>query len=66
MTASVVDICVESICNKGCQTVRLDIRLIEKGEFPDEMADLSTEDQQSVLFELKKIMAVYGDSCRVS
>ncbi|MCP3662100.1 MAG: hypothetical protein GY696_06330 [Gammaproteobacteria bacterium] len=49
MTAS-----VESICNKGCQAVRLDIRLIEKGGFPDEMADLSTEDQQSVLFELKK------------
>jgi hypothetical protein len=57
--------CVEAICNKGCQHVRNDIDLLEKGEPLPEVQHLSGRDQQSVLKELKSIMSVYGDSCRV-
>ena len=56
--------CVESICGKGCQSVRRDIEVLENaGELP-ETRGLSAAERDLVLDELKSIMAVYGDSCR--
>lgn len=60
-----VDACIEAICEKGCQEVRREIALLERGETLPELSHLSLKAQQSVLDELKTIMSVYGASCRV-
>ncbi|WP_428604749.1 hypothetical protein [Sedimenticola sp.] len=60
-----VEACIEAICNKGCQEVRREIELLENGEVLPELSHLSRTALQSVLIELKSIMSVYGDSCRV-
>jgi len=60
-----IDKCVEIICEKGCQFVRLDIDRLEAGETLEETIGFSPEERQQVLKELKSIMSVYGDSCRV-
>lgn len=60
-----IDACVEAICNKGCQAVRREIELLEQGQPLPELSHLSLKARQSVLDELKAIMSVYGDSCRV-
>ena len=65
MERSKVEACVEAICNKGCQTVRQDISLLEQGEKLPELEKLTDGECTQVLNELKTIMAVYGDSCRI-
>ena len=60
-----IDACIEAICKKGCQEVRREIRLLEQGQPLPELLHLSQTARQSVLSELKSIMSVYGDSCRV-
>lgn len=66
MAKTSVEMGVEAICNKGCQSVRQDILLMEQGESLVELADLSEEQRQRVLDELKAVMSVYGDSCSTS
>ena len=65
MGKSKIETCVEKICNKGCLQVRQDILRLECGKSLPEMADLSGEERLKILSELKTIMAVYGDSCRI-
>jgi len=60
-----VEGCVEAICNKGCRSVRADITTLEQGGAVKELKDASELVRQAVLRELKNIMAVYGDSCRI-
>lgn len=60
-----IDACVEAICNKGCRVVRHDIELLEQGRILPELVHLPPQSRQQVLEELKSIMSVYGDSCRV-
>ena len=60
-----IEKCVEIICEKGCQYVRKDIDLLEAGKSFDEVEGLTDDEKQMVLKELKSIMSVYGDSCRV-
>lgn len=60
-----IDACVEAICNKGCQVVRRDIELLEQGRTLPELSHLDPTALRAVLEELKSIMSVYGDSCRV-
>ncbi len=60
-----IDACIEAICNKGCQAVRREIQLLEQGQTLPELSHLSLKARQSVLEELKTIMSVYGNSCRV-
>jgi hypothetical protein len=60
-----IALCVEAICNKGCQMVRQDIRLLEAGDTIPEVDMLDGDECRLVLQELKSIMAVYGDSCRI-
>ncbi|MES9871167.1 MAG: hypothetical protein ABW082_03665 [Sedimenticola sp.] len=65
MQRTKIDACVEAICNKGCQEVRQDISLLEQGDNPPEVKHFSDEERSLVLAELKNIMAVYGDTCRI-
>ncbi|OOZ34321.1 hypothetical protein [Solemya velesiana gill symbiont] len=65
MQRTKIDACVEAICNKGCQEVRQDISLLEQGDNPPELKNFTNEERMKVLTELKTIMAVYGDTCRI-
>ena len=60
-----VESSVEMICSKGCQTVRENIAALEQGELVQEVRGLTEAERRAVLKELKKIMAVYGDACRI-
>lgn len=61
-----IEQCVEVLCEKGCSSVRQDIVKLESGEQLPETSDLNQEELSRVVEELKSIMAVYGDSCRVT
>jgi hypothetical protein len=50
---------VESICQKGCNSVHEIIDRLQQGENVNELADLSTDERQKVLHELVNIMNVY-------
>ena len=51
--------CVEQICMRGCNSVRRAIESLEQHQ-PDEVTrDLSTQECDEILHELKEIMAVY-------
>lgn len=56
---------VEAICEKGCRAVREDILTLAHGQATPETADLDAADRAWVLAELRAIMAVYADQCRV-
>ena len=60
-----IEYCVELICNKGCRLVREDIERLESGEVLPETHLLDGRERHMVLLELKNIMAVYGDVCRI-
>lgn len=57
--------CVEVICNKGCRAVREDMATLEQGGDVSGLEPLSDDLRQAVLAELRAIMAVYGESCRL-
>ena len=57
---------VEELCEKGCQSVRQDIEKLEAGQPVPETRNLSRDELTHVVEELKSIMAVYGDSCRIN
>ena len=61
-----VDQAVEILCEKGCGSVREDLERLESGEKLPETENLSKEELSKVVEELKSMMAVYGDSCRVT
>jgi len=60
-----IESCIEVLCQKGCLSVRADIRALEQGQDLPETTGLSRKATRMVLQELKAIMAVYGDSCRI-
>jgi hypothetical protein len=60
-----VDARIEAVCSKGCSQVRQDIASLEAGVQLPETRDLSEEERYTLLRELKQIMAVYGDACRL-
>ena len=51
---------VESICELGCERVNEIIAELESGQRVHETAELSSIDKQTVLHELKAIMAIYN------
>ncbi|MDJ0808115.1 MAG: hypothetical protein QNJ78_14935 [Gammaproteobacteria bacterium] len=63
MAPKQIDQSVERLCQKGCQSVREDIRLLERGVVLPELQDLDDLGRKQVLQELQSIMAVYGDMC---
>ncbi|WP_213378248.1 hypothetical protein [Allochromatium tepidum] len=56
---------LEALCAKGCRQVRRDIAALESGAELPETQGLSADERARLLTELKQIMAVYGDSCRL-
>jgi hypothetical protein len=56
---------VESLCQLGCRKVRQSIATLEQGGDIPETGDLSPNERGLLLAELKSIMAVYGDTCRI-
>ncbi len=52
---------IEAVCEAGCEAVRASIQTLESGHQVALTDDLSPEECQQVLFELKTIMLVYDD-----
>ncbi len=52
---------IEAVCEAGCEAVRASIQTLESGNQVALTADLSPEESQKVLSELKTIMAVYDN-----
>lgn len=65
MQSRSIELYVEAICEKGCQSVREDMRLLSQGVVLPELKDLDEMARKMVLKELRSIMAVYGDGCPV-
>jgi hypothetical protein len=63
MGSNQIDQTVEMLCQKGCRSVREDIKLLEQGVILPELQVLDDLSREKVLKELRDIMAVYGDSC---
>jgi hypothetical protein len=61
MKRRIIDACLETLCQKGCTEVLSDIQLLEQGRRLPEVTALSKAEQQTVLDELKPIMAVYEE-----
>lgn len=56
---------IEAICARRCQQVRADIATLEQGGELPETRRLSAAERGLILNELRQIMAVYGDRCRI-
>jgi len=56
--AEIQDI-IDSLCNGGCQAVTQYIADIEAQDYPLAMQVLSDVEKETVLVELKSVMAVY-------
>nr|WP_207280900.1 hypothetical protein [Thiocystis violacea] len=65
MDESPVEARLEILCGKGCQQVRRDIAALESGAELPETRGLTPAERHRLLAELKQIMAVYGDACRL-
>nr|VFK53186.1 MAG: hypothetical protein BECKTC1821F_GA0114240_100236 [Candidatus Kentron sp. TC] len=59
---SVVDECVETLCQQGCRSVLGKIAALERGEHTPETEPLGEQGRIAVLQELKSIMSVYGNT----
>ena len=50
---------IEQLCTTGCERVNEVIEILERQESVEETRELSAEESEFVLLELKVIMAVY-------
>lgn len=50
---------IEAVCEAGCEAVRASIKTLETGNPIALTDDLSPEESQQILDELKTIMSVY-------
>lgn len=50
---------IEAVCQAGCEAVRASIKTLESGHQVALTEDLSREEREQILQELKTIMAVY-------
>ncbi|MCG6940565.1 MAG: hypothetical protein LJE69_04880 [Thiohalocapsa sp.] len=58
-----LEVRVETICERGCREVWDAIDILEQdGDLP-ETQDLTAAERARVLAELKSVMAVYGQRC---
>ena len=56
---------IEALCQKGCRQVRRDLAALEAGAALPETQGLSPRERALLIAELKQIMAVYGEICRI-
>jgi hypothetical protein len=61
----VLEVRVETICERGCRRVWDAIETLEEGGDLPETLDLAPDERAWVLAELKTVMAVYGERCRL-
>jgi hypothetical protein len=61
----ILEVRVETICERGCRGVWDAIDTLEHGDDLPETADLASPERAWVLAELKTVMAVYGERCRL-
>lgn len=52
---------IEAVCEAGCEAVRASINTIESGHQVALTDDLSPEECQQILSELKSLMSVYDN-----
>ena len=50
---------IEAVCEAGCEAVRASIQTLESGHQVALTDDLSPEECQQILLELKSLMSVY-------
>ncbi len=60
-----LDAVIEALCRQGCRQVRLSMARLEQGEDLPETHGLTAAARLEVLSELRTIMAVYGETCRI-
>ncbi|MGD2021421.1 MAG: hypothetical protein PVJ47_10215 [Thiohalocapsa sp.] len=60
-----LEVRVETICERGCRRVWDAIDSLEQGIDLPETADLDAAERDWVLAELKAVMSVYGARCGV-
>ena len=58
-----MQVCVDSLCEQGCDRVNACISALQNGDDFPEVAGMSATDRQVVLEELVAIMAVYDGGC---
>ena len=61
MSTNKIHQCVETLCNNGCEAVRTTINDMEKGIEPEQAQELDRQEIETVLNELKAIMAIYDE-----
>lgn len=52
---------IEAVCEAGCEAVRASIETLELGQTGALTRDLTTEECEQVLLELKSLMSVYDE-----
>ncbi len=61
-----LDDMLENLAQSGCKDVNKVISLLDQGEIPTELSDLTEEERISIHKELKEVMAIYeGDVCSI-
>jgi transcription antitermination factor NusA-like protein len=50
---------IEAVCQAGCEAVRASIKTLESGHHEALTEDLSEQEREQILKELKTIMSVY-------
>lgn len=61
MNREKIDRCVETLSLRGCTKVCEVIRLLEEGTPLPETTELTEDEREAVLNELKSVMAVYAE-----
>lgn len=61
MNREKIDRCVETLSLRGCAKVCEVIRLLEEGTPLSETTELTEDEREAVLNELKSVMAVYAE-----
>jgi hypothetical protein len=57
--SDLINQCVDAICQSGCNAVRATIAAMESGQPLPQVEQLDPEARNSVLDELRAVMAVY-------
>jgi hypothetical protein len=61
----ILEVRVEAICERGCRSVWEAIDALEQGSNLPETLDLTAGERAWVLAELRAVMTVYGERCRL-
>jgi len=54
-----IELCLENICQQGCEYVYKVIKKLEKGQIIDDIGEFDLADREKILLELKEIMNCY-------